>query len=95
MNLYLISQNVNNDYDTYDSAVVVAENEGEARMIHPAGKDYKYDQDEKKWIQDFDGYISNDWSWCNNLKKISVKCIGIASKEMVNGEVVCASFNAG
>lgn len=27
MKLYLISQDHNNDYDTYDSAVVIAENE--------------------------------------------------------------------
>lgn len=33
MKLYLISQNVNNGYDTYDSAVVCAETEEEARMI--------------------------------------------------------------
>lgn len=33
MNLYLISQDVNNDYDTYDSAVVAAESEEEARGI--------------------------------------------------------------
>jgi len=31
MKLYLISQNFNRGYDTYDSAVVTARNEGEAR----------------------------------------------------------------
>ncbi len=35
MNLYLISQTVNSDYDTYDSAVVVAESEDQARLILP------------------------------------------------------------
>jgi hypothetical protein len=29
---------VNNDYDTYDSAVVAAETEEEARNINPGGK---------------------------------------------------------
>lgn len=33
--LYKIWQNVNNDYDTYDSAVVAACGEDEARNIHP------------------------------------------------------------
>lgn len=33
--LYKISQNVNNDYDTYDCAVVAAHSEDEARNIHP------------------------------------------------------------
>lgn len=37
MNLYLISQTENNDYDTYDSAVVAAETEGQARNTHPRG----------------------------------------------------------
>ncbi len=31
MKLYKISQNINNNYDTYDSAIVCAENEDEAR----------------------------------------------------------------
>ncbi len=38
MNLYLISQNVNGDYDTYDSAVVAAPNEHYAKHMHPDGK---------------------------------------------------------
>ena len=35
MKLYLISQSENNDYDTYDSAVVCAPNEATARSITP------------------------------------------------------------
>jgi len=35
MNLYLISQSVNNDYDTYDSAVVCAATREAARLISP------------------------------------------------------------
>lgn len=35
MKLYLISQNKNTGYDVYDSAIVCAENEEEARTIHP------------------------------------------------------------
>jgi len=38
MKLWIISQNVNNDYDTYDSAVVAAETEEEARNINLGGK---------------------------------------------------------
>lgn len=36
MNLYLISQSINNGYDTYDSAVVAAESKDKARCIHPS-----------------------------------------------------------
>jgi hypothetical protein len=35
--VFRISQRNNNGYDTYDSAIVVAESEGDARMIHPGG----------------------------------------------------------
>ncbi len=33
MNLYLISQQANNAYDTYDSAVIVANNSTEAKQF--------------------------------------------------------------
>jgi hypothetical protein len=43
MNLYLIFQNVNKNYDTYDSAIVAAESEEEAKNIHPNGEfSWKY-----------------------------------------------------
>ena len=35
MNLYLISQTVNNDYETYDSAVVAALDAPKAQCMHP------------------------------------------------------------
>lgn len=37
MNLYWISQDVNNGYDTYSDAVVAAESEAIAKTIHPDG----------------------------------------------------------
>lgn len=36
MNLYLISQDVNTSYDTFDSAVVAAETKENAQKIKPA-----------------------------------------------------------
>lgn len=38
MKLYLISQDVNNDWDTYNSLVVAAKNEEEARNTNPVGR---------------------------------------------------------
>jgi len=37
MNLYLISQEANDGYDTYDSAIVCASSFDEAREINPSG----------------------------------------------------------
>lgn len=42
MNLYLISQDVRRGYDVYDSAVVAAETEDDARAIHPDGYNGPY-----------------------------------------------------
>ena len=36
MNIYVISQDENDGYDTFDSAVVAAKNEDEARHIQPS-----------------------------------------------------------
>ena len=33
MKLFMLTQNVNNDYDTYDSAVVAAHDEEEAKQV--------------------------------------------------------------
>lgn len=80
MNLYLISQEVNTDYDTYDSAVVCAESEEAARTTHPSGSEW-------------DGTFGRYSSW-SALADVKVKVIGIADATIPCG-VVCASFNAG
>lgn len=43
MNLYLIWQEKNTNYDTYDSAVVAAESAEDARWIHPGMGGQKWD----------------------------------------------------
>lgn len=84
MNIYLISQDVNNDYDTFDSAVVIAESKEEARMIHPT------------WtgtIKPWDGIATEFSSWCD-AKDVKVKLIGQASN-ITKQTIICTSFNAG
>lgn len=41
LKLWKISQDVNHDWDTFDSAVVAAETEDEARNTSPAGADWR------------------------------------------------------
>ena len=79
--LYLISQNVNNGLETYDSAVVCAESEEEARLTHPNFR--------KNW----DGRPTSCDTWCN-AQDVKVELVGIANDTAEIG-VVCASFNAG
>jgi len=80
MNIYLISQTINTDYDSYDSAVIIAENEQKAKMTHPGEK------------EDWDGKNSSLSVWCD-ASKVSVKLIGTTKSEKAC--VVCSSFNAG
>lgn len=93
MNLYLVSQNVNNDWDTYDSFVVAANNEYEARHASPSGYIWKDDC----WnIKYYDGSteIAKHKSWCHP-KDVVVELLGVADSSLVHSEVVCSSYNAG
>lgn len=81
MNLYRISQEVNQDYDTYDSAVVCAETEEGARSTHPSGS------------SDWDGKHREYGDWTDK-ENVKVELIGVADPTQSRG-VICASFNAG
>jgi hypothetical protein len=87
LKLYLLTQNDNTDYDTYDSCVVVAKSEDDARKIHPYGDVYS---DISKF---------NEWqyytTWTKNPEKVSVQYLGVADKSLKENEVICSSFNAG
>lgn len=80
MNLYLISQNYCNGYDTYDSAVVVAATQDEAIDIHPSGE----------WPS-----CSYDWVDRRETMYVDCKIIGVAAENLEAGTIVCASYNAG
>ena len=92
MNLYLISQDINDGYDTYDSAVVCAETESEASLMHPS-ECAKLTANE--WLIDAgSGFIWHDDTWAERPENVKVKLIGTADKSIKKG-VVLASFNAG
>lgn len=55
MKLWLISQDENTNYDTYDSAVVAAETEDEAKAIHPAGDPEDWSESYGTWCKSPDG----------------------------------------
>ena len=87
MNIYKISQNENNDYDTFDSMVVIAKDENEARIMCPSfdSSDYiKYD---------FTSGFGNS-EWASKLENVTVEYIGKAKKNEV-ARIVLASYNAG
>lgn len=97
MKLYKVSQNINNGYDTYDSIIVCAENEEDARLIHPYERVTHYKNGEwycTRCIPPYDEYIHTNYEWINELYKLKVEYIGEAAETMKKG-VVLASFNAG
>lgn len=101
MRLYLISQNINNDYDTYDSAVVAAETPAKAQRIHPDYEVY-FDLDKWSWFRlwsdgskhYYDDGECRTWVKAEEINKIEVKYIGEAAEGTKPG-VICRSFNAG
>ena len=93
MKLFLISQNVNRGYDTYDSAVVAATDEEAARRIHPGDESYIYSEGRWYYI-DFSGTLQKAYTpdWAPSPKDVQVKYLGVTNREV---GIVLASFNAG
>jgi len=82
MNLYLIWQDeTKHNYDTFDRAVVAADDEETARNINPNGG-------VMDWLD------SRVRDWCKSPTQVKVKLIGKAIDGTKIG-VVLASFNAG
>ena len=82
MKIYLLTQNENAGYDTYDSCVVIAENEEEEKKIRPDGGSWERELKNKYCC------------WVNHIERVSIEYIGEA-KEESEEEVICSSFNAG
>ena len=88
---------MNNDYDTYDSVVVAAENEEEARNIYP--DDFVTHITDGKWMGTYTQggeyvYTSNGWVRYSEIGRLKVTLIGTADSK-INKGVILASFNAG
>lgn len=96
MKLYLVKQNINTGYDTYDSFICAANSEDEAKRMNPGGF-RKWSDSKNCWMfQYVDGTEEpdDDSSWVNHIKNVKVKEIGKAIKGIKSG-IICASFNAG
>ena len=81
MKLFLICQKKISGYDTYDSAVVAALSEDDARNMHPNGGNLKTDNDE--W---------GSWVSIDYMHHVKVEYLG---ETEIDRGVICASFNAG
>ena len=91
MYIYLIEQNVIFDWDTYDSAVVVAPDIHTARFTHPNNESI---WNGKTWVNKKTQEKPFGFEpWCSP-SDVDVYLIGMASRKTQPG-VICASFNAG
>jgi hypothetical protein len=86
MRLFLISQAQNNNYDTFDSAIVCAEDSEEAKSIHPQTS-WGRNHSQYYWEQD-------RGSWASSPEFVKVEEIGQANINQKKG-VILASYNAG
>jgi len=86
MNIYLLTQKISSGWDTYDSAVVIAENEEQAKYIHPSGADHEW------WVTTDDAinFSLMEWALPQDVK---VELRGTITTDEKPG-VVCASFNS-
>lgn len=92
MNLYLLEQDINRGYDTYDSCVVCAESEEVARTIHPSKDVTRAHNGE--WYEGKYTRYNSDWVDVDQIDKIKVTYLGKADEQITHG-VICSSFNAG
>lgn len=95
MKLWLIYQNVNNGYDTYDSAVVAAESEELAKCTFPSECILKRTWNGSSWTyQSLDGSVRadnyRDWTAPDNVQ-VEFLADGYSGP----AGVICSSFNAG
>jgi hypothetical protein len=103
LNLYLVKQNVNNGYDTYDSMVVVAKNADDAKRMHPCP--YVTHLKDDEWMGRYTGgdqigqeYIisSDNWIPAYRVSEVFVKFLGSADPiQYQKPQVIITSFNAG
>ena len=81
--IWLLTQHDSRWYDTYDSCVVAADTEEEARLITPDGNPFK---------REF--RIGPNSKWARRPEDVKVEKIGVG-KPSLRGKVICSSFNAG
>ena len=83
MKLYLLTQRQNTGYDTFDSMVVSAPDEGTAVAINPFGETYG----------ECDNW-AHSGSWANYPDAVACTYLGEAA-EGTKTDVIISSFNAG
>lgn len=89
MNIYKLSQTENKGWDTFDSMIVIAENEDQAKLMFPHSDNLEGDYD----------FSTNYWGrldyWATSPKNVNVELLGMCYFSDSKPKIVLASFNAG
>jgi hypothetical protein len=93
MNLYLISQDTEIDYDTFDSAVVCARSAKDARTLYPGARGGGVLPPHPANVRIPQEPAPRDW--VNDPNAVTVQYLGKAKRTTKTPRVVLASFNAG
>lgn len=82
MKIWLLEQNVNCGYDTFDACVVLAETEEKAKEITPGMTNWTSIESARVHL----------WA---DPEHVIVTCLGEYKGDRRDDPVICASFNAG
>jgi hypothetical protein len=95
MNLYLLEQDTNTGYDTYDSAIVAAPNDFAAKRVSLRPDYYEWSSTHNSWMFLYaSGPEPEDMDSWALPSAITATYIGKAAEGIKEG-LVLASFNAG
>ena len=98
LNIYKVSQNIVQGYDTYDSFICVAESYEKASLLHPSIVVEGYGN--KTWIRRHSRtgeeikICGHGWIGFDQRHLLIIEKIGTANDDQKEG-IVLASFNAG
>lgn len=82
MKIFSVYQNIVYGFDTFDSFVIICEDEEIARKTDPHGQLITWEDDTYSWVG------------LKNIDKVEIEYLGEAKEGSERG-IVCASFNAG
>ena len=110
MNIYLLKRTDDIGWDEYKSCIVCAENEEEARSIHPnpfyseecakqamrmnSNPFYQDKKNCREYNWNGNNWDDDDWVAFSNRNELKVELLGVANKNIKKG-VLDSNYNAG
>ncbi len=87
LKLWHVKRTDHGGYDTYDSFVVAAPTEEDARYMHPGSEtDLRHTKE---------NFYGGEWVTVEQCHTLNVRQIGIADEDIKTTTVILASYNAG